>query len=271
MIDYLIDSHCHIQSIGLDDDPTGLLWSSKGSLSQPAVIKASLQKGVKIMIVVGCTLKDSSLAIQLANDYSCVLPAIGIHPHEAINFLSLDQFKQFEDLIDDSVIAIGECGLDYFYNYSDLSLQKKLLIWQLQLAKKYKLPLIFHVRQAFSDFWSIIKDFLPLKAVIHSFTDDKKNLFQAIDNDFMVGINGIATFMKSSQEIEMLKAIPLDHLILETDSPYLTPVPYRGTINIPKNVFYITEYLSNLRQENFDLIRHQTSFNAIKLFNLKGV
>jgi TatD DNase family protein len=270
MINYFIDSHCHIQSIG-NEDSTGRLWSSKGHLTQEAVIKASLDKNVKLMIAVGCNLKDSLLAAKLANNYSCVLPAIGIHPHETKDFLASNQFHQFEAMINDSIVAIGECGLDYYYHHSDPTSQQKLLIWQLQLAKKYNLPLIFHVRQAFDDFWPIIKDFLPLKAVLHSFTDDQKNLFQALDNNFMIGVNGIATFMKTDQEIEMLKSIPLDHLILETDSPYLTPVPYRGTINTPKNVFYITEYLSKLRKEDFNLIRHQTSFNTVKLFNLKGV
>lgn len=266
MYDYLIDSHCHLQSIGLDDH-TGQLWA-KDQLDLDSVLQQSKDYNVQKMIVVGCHLVDSRKAIELAKNYSELYPAIGIHPHEATNFLSSDQIK-FENLINDQVVAIGECGLDYFYHYSDIKSQKRILIWQLQLAKKYQLPLIFHVRLAFDDFWPIVKDFLPLKAVLHSFTDSIENLTKALEYGWMIGVNGIATFTKDQNQLEMFKAIPIQNLILETDSPYLTPIPLRGKINIPRNVFFITKFLSQLRGESLAYLRQQTTFNSLKLFKLE--
>jgi TatD DNase family protein len=267
MSDYLIDSHCHIQSIGLSDN-TGQLWAKNDQLNLSSVLQQSREYNVQKMVVVGCNLQDSQKAVELASNYSELFPAVGIHPHEAANLSNLDQ-QRLEELINDQVVAIGECGLDYFYHHSDVESQKKILIWQLQLAKKYKLPLIFHVRLAFNDFWPIVQDFWPLKAVLHSFTDSMENMIKAVELGWMIGVNGIATFTKDQNQLEMFKTIPIQNLIVETDSPYLTPTPFRGTINMPKNVFYVTKFLSELRGESMTYLQQQTTLNSLKLFELE--
>ncbi len=267
---YLIDSHCHIQLINQQNqDPTSLLWSKKASVNVDQVLKDAIDNNVKSFIVVGCSLTDSILAVNLAKKYPFVYPSIGIHPHEA-ETLNSDIMLKFEELCStEQIKAIGECGLDFFYQHASKNKQITALIWQLELAKKYNLPIIFHVRSAFDDFWPIYDKYRPLRGVLHSFTDTRANLEKALDRDLLIGVNGIATFSKDPDQIEMYRSIPLDNLILETDSPYLTPVPVRGTINEPKNVLIITHFIAKLKNKSFAEITLKTNKNTINLFNLE--
>ncbi len=269
MID-LVDTHCHIQSIGHNDgeETTIDLWSKLG-LTQEEVIKRAHHQGVNKLIVVGCNLSDSYLAIQTAqnNDIWC---SVGIHPHEAKKYVNDSNKKQeFTSLVhQEKVVAIGECGLDFYYNYSDHRSQREILEFQLDLAIKNNLPVIFHVRQAFDDFWPIINNFKNIRGVIHSFTDNLGNLEEALKRELYIGLNGISTFTKDHHQKEIFKSIPINKLLLETDSPFLTPVPFRGSINEPKNVRFVAEYLASLRGESLETLADQTTSNANKLFNM---
>ena len=266
-----IDSHCHIQSIGDDIiDHSAKLWS-KSHLSVDEVIKNAREVNVSTLIIVGCNLRDSKRAQQLAQQYSGLYATIGIHPHEAQDFLKTSNAKEvFEKLLSlDKVVAIGECGLDYFYNYSDHRSQLEVLKFQIEMALKYNLPLIFHVREAFRDFWPILEAYKQnFRAVLHSFGDNLENLTVALGKNFMIGVNGISTFVKEESRKEIFKQIPLDNLMFETDSPYLTPIPFRGSINEPKYIPIIANYLADLRGEDLTEIALKSTNNTKRLFGL---
>ncbi len=270
----LVDTHCHIQSIGVKrNDHTHSMWQ-KLNLTAEQVISSAAAAGVSQFICVGCDLSDSRLALDFALSHNNCFAAIGIHPHEARNYINKPKEKEkFLTLLNSSnkqkIIAIGECGLDYFYNHSLAEDQRQMLIFQIDLALKYNLPMIFHVREAFNDFWSILDNFSqPIRGVLHSFTDNQDNLVLAIQRGLYIGVNGISTFTKDPQQLAMIKSIPLDRLLLETDAPYLTPVPYRGNINEPKHVRTVAEFLTELRGESLEQIALFTTNNAHLLFGI---
>ncbi len=271
MKDYLIDTHCHIQLIeDRTEDHTSLLWQKNPDINLESVIASAEEVGVKQMLAVGCTLRDSSLAVELASKKSNVFASVGIHPHEATEFKSNYVRNQatFEELIKkDRVKAIGECGLDYFYNHSKKNDQIEILDFQLKLAEKYNLPVVFHVREAFDDFWPILAKYPKVRGVLHSYTDNQDNLQKALARGLYIGVNGIVTFIKEQKQLLVFKSIPLKNLLLETDSPYLTPVPRRGSINEPRNVRIITEFVANLLDVREEEIINQSTLNAVNLFN----
>ena len=163
-------------------------------------------------------------------------------------------------------MAIGECGLDYFYEHSPKEAQIQVLRFQLELAQKHNLPLVFHVREAFQDFWPIFDEFPGLRGVVHSFTAGQKELDEIVARGLYVGLNGIVTFMKRPEQLDVIKAVPLENMLLETDAPFLTPVPYRGTICEPKHVRVTAEFLSTLLARPLEEIAAHTTRNAETLF-----
>jgi TatD DNase family protein len=252
------DTHCHIHSLDYPLDPKD-------------VIKDALANRVTKLICVGQDLEDSKLAISFTHDYSNTWASIGIHPHESRHYRdNPEALNEFESLASkNKVVAVGECGLDYYYDHSDKVDQREILEFQLDVAQKNNLPLIFHVRDAFEDFWKVFDNFKDLKGVIHSFTADSEILNQALERGLYIGLNGIMTFTKNAIQINAAKKVPSDKLLLETDAPYLTPVPFRGTICQPKHVRSTAEFLAKLRGETLEELAMHTSNNANKLFNLR--
>jgi TatD DNase family protein len=267
----LVDTHCHIQSIDATkgERHTRELWAKADDLTADKVIQDAVEAGVAKMICVGCDLEDSELAISFAGNHSECWASIGLHPHEAQHYVNDEhKLQKFCNLVKKpKVIAIGECGLDYYYEHSPKEAQVSVLKFQLQLAKDNDLPVIFHVREAFNDFWPIYDQY-KLKGVLHSFTDNKENLQKAVERGLYIGVNGIASFIKQPGQLEMYKNIPLEHLLLETDAPFLTPTPYRGTINEPKQTRVVGEFVADLRSENFASLAAATTSNAHELFGI---
>lgn len=267
----LADTHCHIQSIG---QPTGervtrQLWAKAEGLTPEKVISGAVDHGVKYLICVGCDLADSQLAVDFVSRHDHCWASIGIHPYEAKHHLSGEQLASFAALATKpKVVAIGECGLDYYYNHSPRAEQIKLLEYQLELALAAKLPLIFHVREAFDDFWPILDNFDSVRGVVHSFTDSAANLAKALDRGFYVGVNGIATFAKDAALTEVYKSIPPYRLLLETDAPYLAPHPHRGGINEPRHIVDIANYLAELHGETLADLAQATTHNARQLLGI---
>lgn len=251
------DTHCHIQ---FSDYPLG---------ADDTVTAAKID-GVTGMIVVGCSLPDSQAAPKFAAKHDGIWASIGLHPHEgSIYAKDKKALAQFKELVNEpKVVAIGETGLDYYYDNSPKEDQKKLLRFQLDLAKKHNLPLIFHVRDAFDDFWPIFDEYKGLRGVVHSFSSDVHDLEQILARGLYVGLNGIMTFTKRPDQLEAAKAVPLDKLLLETDAPFLTPVPFRGKICEPKHVRTVGEFLADLRGEGLEDLARATTANAKKLFKL---
>ena len=260
----LIDTHCHIH------DPEFF-----SVIEAENALKSSVAGGVDKLICIGTSLEDSKQAVQFANNHQAYCWAsLGIHPHEASKLsksLITEHLADLEILTDnDKVVAIGECGFDFHYNdRSDtLNLQEQLLRGQINIALKHKLPLSFHVRDAYEDFWRVFDDYEGVYGVLHSFTDNQANLDKALGRGLSIGINGIVTFTKNEWQNKLFKQLPLENIVLETDSPFLTPHPMRGTINTPENVIYITKYLAELRGEELEKIAKATTANAKKLFKL---
>lgn len=257
----LIDTHCHIH----DRE-----FFSKDDAEQ--VYRRSAES-LEAMLLVGTSLQDSKDAVVFASDHSskCFV-AVGIHPHEAGKLTPeqiTDTIQQLREVADSAVVrAVGECGLDFYYNDRSEALikQTQLLEGQLQIATDYKLPVTFHVREAFDDFWPILANFPDVTGVLHSFTDRANHVETALGRGLSIGVNGIATFTSHAWQKEIFKSIPIESIVLETDAPFLTPHPIRGTINEPRNVTYVTKYLAELRGEDEQYITEHTTANARRLF-----
>lgn len=270
----LFDTHCHTQSAGLDvgERTTRELWSKSGDANPDEIIKRANDNGVHKMICVGCDLEDSKLAIDFVKNRPGLFASIGIHPHEAANFIGQNSLLgEFSALMKRAkVVAIGECGLDYFYEHSPKKAQIEILNFQLELAVKNDLPVIFHVREAFDDFWPIFDNYAgKIRGVLHSFTDSIENLDKALSQGLYIGVNGIATFTKNDEQRKMYRAIPSDNLLLETDAPFLTPNPYRGTVCEPYHVRTTCEFLARLRGETIEGVANASTANANRLFRVE--
>jgi TatD DNase family protein len=267
-----VDTHCHIQSAGLPvgERSTREIWAKDAALTGANLVKNAQEAGVSRMICVGCDLADSELAIAFAKKHSVCRASIGIHPHEAKDYAgNREALEAFSALAtDESVVAVGECGLDFYYNHSPMAEQLEILKFQIELALKHDLPMIFHVRDAFDDFWPIFDKYKGIRGVLHSFTDSAENMRMAMDRGLYIGVNGIATFAKNEKQLSMYSEIPLERLLLETDAPFLTPTPYRGKINEPKYVGVVAEFMAGLRNKRLEEISQTTTANARKLFNI---
>lgn len=276
----LVDTHCHIHEIIAETHVGGShrggnsmhgKWKKHGKTPDQVIADAAAAD-VTRMICVGCTAPDSKLAVQFAQDHPQVWASIGIHPHEAQHYVGAPpELQEFAALASQpKVVAVGECGLDYYYNHSSKDDQEKVLRFQIELARKHDLPMIFHVRDAFDDFWPIFDEYTGVRGVIHSFSASRKELDQILSRGLYVGLNGIMTFTKDVNQLEAAKAVPIDKLLFETDAPFLTPHPYRGTISEPKHIRVTAEFLATLRGESLQELAQQTTANAHKLFGLRA-
>lgn len=266
----LFDTHCHIHESVRRTTPVYDKWHEGGATSDPDEILASAgAAGVAKLLCIGTTLADSQLAIEFAGPRENIWATVGIHPHEAEEAFQNGHLDAFAALVTaPKVVAVGECGLDYFYEHSPKEAQIEILKFQIELALKHNLPLSFHVREAFDDFWPIFENYSGIRGVLHSFTDSTQNMERAVSNGLFIGVNGIATFAKNPEQRAMYQAIPLENLLLETDAPFLTPTPYRGTICKPEHVRVTAEFVSHLRGEAFERTTAATTMNAERLFGV---
>lgn len=278
-----VDTHCHIHEATLeakselskDEAITRAKWIKAGSPTLKDIISRAIEAGINQLICVGTSARDSELAVGFVRDKSECFASIGIHPHEAEDHLDYD-FDKFSELATQpKVVAVGEIGLDYFYEHSKKSAQKQILIKQLEIAVKYDLPVIFHVRgskdtpnDAFDDLFAILTDFEGVRGVVHSFTATHTTLDKILALGLYIGLNGIMTFTKDQSQLEMAKRVPSDRLMLETDAPYLTPNPHRGKICEPMYLRETAVFLADLRDENIEDLAKFTTDNARKLFKI---
>jgi len=268
-----VDTHCHIQDVVEHMKQANWLkrYEQAGSPTPEMLLASAQAAGVTRLICVGTTLGDSVTATDFAAAHTGAWASIGLHPHEAKKYAgdsaALDQFAALA--AKPKVVAIGECGLDYFYTHSDKEDQIKILRFQIELALKHDLPMIFHVREAFDDFWPIFDEYPGIRGVIHSFSSNEQDLEQILRRGLHVGLNGIMTFTKDPAQLAAAKAVPLDKLVLETDAPFLTPTPYRGRMCEPKHVSITAAFLAELRGESNELLAIRTTENARRLFGLE--
>lgn len=252
----LIDSHCHIHD---SDYP----------IDADEAIDRAKKSGVEQLICIGTDAANSRRAINFANSHENVFASVGVHPCNCES--GLGDIAKILAEGNKKVVAVGEIGLDYHYGKAQRNLQIELLKQQIELAIKYDLPIIFHVREAFDDFWPIIDEFVnkgeKLRGVIHSFTDIPENATKSIEYGFYIGVNGFSTFIKDEVLKNMYASLPMDRIILETDAPYLTPVPFRGKVNEPAFVRNIANFHASIRQISVGQVEKATTANVHKLFN----
>lgn len=167
------------------------------------------------------------------------------------------------------IVAVGEIGLDYYYSHSQRNIQIEALQAQIEVALRHNLPVIFHIREAFDDFWPIFDGFHGIRGVLHSFTDTQENLEEGLKRGLFIGVNGISTFTKDKAQQAMFQNIPLEKLLLETDAPYLTPAPFRGTVNEPAFVREVAQHQATIRDMPFSEIAAVSTANAEALFALR--
>ncbi len=239
---YLIDTHCHLHDREFFTEKQ----------AEEMVARAQ-KRGVEKIICVGTSHEDSLAAQKFANDHNNVYWTYGIHPESAGKITDVSLPKQ-------KPIAIGEVGLDYHYDGYDRGAQIRLFEEMLQLARDNDLPVSFHVREAFDDFFPVIKNFPEIRGVVHSFSDNKKNLRRILtETEFYVGVNGMATY-------STLPTPPIERILLETDAPFLTPKPFRGIINESGYIREIAEWLSEKLALKYEIIERETTKNANRLF-----
>ncbi|MDO5343739.1 MAG: TatD family hydrolase [Candidatus Saccharibacteria bacterium] len=251
----LIDSHCHLHDSEFYPE----------AKSREAACQRAVAQDIG-MIVVGTDERSSAEAVAFAEAHEYVWAAVGVHPHDA-----KAGWAQIEALLkagSSKVVAVGEIGLDYFYNNSPRDVQIQALEAQLQLAVDYNLPVSFHVRDAFDDFWPVLDNFHGVYGVLHSFTDTQANLEKGFERGLYVGLNGISTFTRDSSQQELYRTIPLEKILLETDAPFLTPKPFRGKMNEPGYVELVAKFWAQERQMALSELKTAVTNNTRILFGL---
>jgi len=255
----MIDSHCH-----LDHEP---LFSDLEN-----VIKRAKSNQVDKLLTICTTLNSFEKIKSIINKYKNIYGTFGIHPHEVKNFLNVN----FDYIIkakseSQKIIGIGETGLDYYYNHSDKKIQKRSFIEHIRAASKLNIPIIVHSRNAEVDTYDILKEEKKnskIRVLMHCFTGSNDFAKKLIDIDCNISVSGIITFKNSSELAQTVSNIPLNNLLVETDSPYLSPVPCRGKINEPSYIIHTIEKLAQIKKISKDEVIESTTNNFRKLFNI---
>jgi TatD DNase family protein len=253
----LIDTHAHLT----DDRFAGDL---------PDVLQRAQEAGLCAVINAGFDLASSQRAVALAASVPMVYAAVGIHPHEA-SAMDIHVLEEIRRLAGSGkVVAVGEIGLDYYYNHAPRQRQQETLRAQLGLARELKLPVIVHDREAHGDILSILQEEPPgsLAGVMHCFSGDRAFAARCLELGLYISIAGPVTFKKASELADVAAYVPADRLLLETDAPYLAPVPYRGRRNEPAYVMAVAQQVAQIRQVGTEELAAMTTANAIRLFGL---
>lgn len=245
------DTHCHLLASDYDDIEK--------------VISNAREFGIEKMINNGSDRKTNLEVLKLSKDHDCLYAALGIHPEEANNYKDTD-LDFIENHINE-IIAIGEIGLDYHYDGTNKQKEKELFEKQLLLAEKYDKPVIIHSRDATEDTIDILKKHPKVKGAIHCFTGSLETAKIYIKMGFKLGLGGVTTF-KNAKVKQILDEIPDNSFILETDSPYLAPEPFRGTPNEPKNIYHIAKFIANYKGVSLEYLSKITEENVRTLFDI---
>ena len=246
----LIDTHCHLSKDDYENIDE-VINNMKG-----------------IMIASGCDDKTNKEVLELASKYDNVYGTLGIHPEE-IDKISDNSFKFIEENLNNKkIVGIGEIGLDYYWVSDNKEKQKEVFEYQVKLAEKYNKPIIVHSREAISDTYNILKEY-NVTGTIHCFSSSLEMAKEFIKIGYQIGIGGTVTFKNSKKIQEIVKEIDLKEILLETDSPYLSPEPFRGKKNTPSNVYYVALKVAELKDIDIDKVIEITGENAVSTFDLK--
>ncbi|NLN14518.1 MAG: TatD family hydrolase [Tissierellia bacterium] len=253
-----IDSHAHLDDSRFDGD-------------RDILIKSLKDNDIELVINIGADLQSSIDSLKLADKYDNIYATIGVHPHSAkeVTEETLEEFRKLAK--HPKVVAIGEIGLDFYYDNSPRDIQRKWFREQLKLAKELNLPVVIHSREATKETYDIIKEEQDgtLRGVLHCFSASKEVAMEYIKLGFYISLAGPVTFKNARVAKEVAKAVPLDKLLIETDCPYLAPEPNRGRRNEPKYVRYVAEKIAELRGIPVEEVAEQTRKNTKELFGIK--
>ncbi|MDY3934164.1 MAG: TatD family hydrolase [Bacilli bacterium] len=247
-----IDTHCHISKEYFDDIPN--------------LIDKIVKSGVNKVIVNGCDMKSNLEVLELVEKYDIVYGALGFHPTELDDFSDEQLIWLEKNINNKKIVAIGEIGLDYHYDNTDKVKQKEVFEKQLQIASKYHKPVIVHSRDAINDTYNIISKYNVIGS-LHCFSSSKEMAERFIKLGFYIGIGGVCTYKNAKEIKEVIKAIDLEYIILETDTPYLSPEPVRKEKNTPCNIPIIASYIASLKDVDLSIVSKVTSANASRLFD----
>lgn len=250
----MIDTHCHLSKEDYED--------------LDAVIKNMEDN---IMIVSAASPNDIEEIIQLCEKYDNIYGTIGIHPEFASNYTKKDIETLKKYLKHPKIVGIGEIGLDYHYTKENKDKQKELFVLQLHLANDYNKPVVIHTRDALEDTYNILKEEKAdnISGVMHCFSGDLDYAYKIIELNMLLGIGGVLTFKNEKKLKEVVQTLDMKYFVLETDSPYLTPEPFRGKKNEPVNIKYVADKIAEIKQENITKIFEITTDNAMRVFDLK--
>lgn len=248
----MIDTHCHLD-IKDYDDIDSVINNMDGN----------------IMIASGCNMQTNKRVLELVNKYNNIYGTIGVHPEE-INDNFAENLKFIEKNLDNpKIVGIGEIGLDYYWNKNNKQQQVDAFIKQIDLAKKYNKPIVIHSREAIEETYNILRDNLgPIKATLHCYSStlDMAKKFLKLGVNF--GVGGVVTFKNSTKLQEVVKGLDIENFMLETDSPYLTPEPFRGKKNEPYNIIYVAKKIAEIKDMPLEKVLEITTQNAINQFDL---
>lgn len=254
----LIDSHVHLDDERFDND-------------REMLIKSLESNGVELVINVGAGLESSINSVELAREYDNIYATVGIHPHSAkeIENDTLDRLKEMAE--EEKVVAIGEIGLDFYYDNSPRDVQRQGFRDQLDLAKELDLPVVIHSREAVQETFDIMKEAQDgnFQGVLHCFSASPEMAKEYIKLGYYISLGGPVTFKNARVVREVAEVVPLDRLLIETDCPYLTPEPYRGKRNEPIFVKYVAEKLAEIKGISYEELVSQTNRNTKELFRIK--
>ncbi|MCX6112342.1 MAG: TatD family hydrolase [Proteobacteria bacterium] len=252
-----IDTHAHLD------------FEYEDGITPQQIVKEAFDNHVTKIITIGSDPKSLKKIRDIADSFENVYYSLGIHPHEAKDFNS-DIEREILTLKDKKCVAIGEIGLDFFYEHSPRGVQKRVFVKQINMAQELGLPVIIHIRDADAESYDILKNEFKdfCNGVVHCYSGTKEQLKKYLDLGMSVSFTGIITFNKSLNVQEAAAYSPKERIMLETDAPFLAPVPYRGKKNYPKYIPLIAKKLSELRKETIEQVAEYTTSNAVKFFSL---
>lgn len=254
----MFDSHAHYDDRQYDEDREELLS------------RLFTKEGVTGILTIGCNRSSSHAAIKLAETHSDVYAAVGFHP-EFAEQVTDDTLAEIERLLGHpKVVALGEIGLDYYYEDPPRDIQKTAFRAQLALAERTGMPVIVHDREAHGDMLAILQEFPSVRGVLHSYSGSAEMAKVLLSMGWYLSFSGVVTFKNARQAVEVAEMVPSDRFLTETDAPYLTPVPYRGKRNDSGKMRYTVQRLAEIRQEPFEAIEKQAEANARRLFGIES-
>ena len=252
----LFDTHVHLEDSRFDED-------------RDEIIAALKEKNIDKIVTVGTDVTTSKECIEIAGKHANVYAAIGLHPHDAKDFKDED-ILTFERLAKDkNVVAIGEIGLDYHYDFSPRDIQMDAFVSQMELAKRINMPAIYHIREAFGDFLPMVqRGETANNAVMHCYGGSVESAKICLDAGMLISFTGVITFKNANKIRSVVEYVPLDRLMIETDCPYMAPVPYRGKRNQPAYVIEVARAVADIKGISIEEIVQITYNNAVRFFHL---